>query len=115
MREKASSKTGSQVAVETPEGQGKGLEAPTPFEPLAGRRIPRDRLVRVRSAVPLTEEEKSALRGKITRRFGHNLEFQFEVDESILGGVVVRVGDKVIDGSVAGKLAALRESLKAAS
>ncbi|MBI3538144.1 MAG: F0F1 ATP synthase subunit delta, partial [Chloroflexi bacterium] len=33
-------------------------------------------------------------------------------DPSLLGGVVVRVGDKVIDASVAGKLAALREKLQ---
>jgi len=36
----------------------------------------------------------------------------FRVDPSILGGLVIRVGDKVVDGSVAGKLEGLRSNLK---
>jgi F0F1-type ATP synthase delta subunit len=36
----------------------------------------------------------------------------FKVDPGILGGLVVRVGDKIVDGSVAGKLEGLRVSLK---
>jgi F-type H+-transporting ATPase subunit b len=61
------------------------------------------------SALPLTKKEqdtitKSVLGGKGT--------IEFEVDPSILGGLVVRVGDKVLDGSVAGKLEAMRQSLK---
>jgi F-type H+-transporting ATPase subunit delta len=63
--------------------------------------------------VPLTEAEKEAMRAKLTQRFGSDLEIQFEVDASLLGGVYLRVGDQVIDGSVAGKLAALRDHLTA--
>jgi F0F1-type ATP synthase delta subunit len=44
-------------------------------------------------------------------RFGPNLEFQFRVDPEILGGVVIRVGDKLIDDSVRGRIEALRQSL----
>jgi F0F1-type ATP synthase delta subunit len=36
----------------------------------------------------------------------------FRVDPSILGGLVIKVGDKVMDGSVAGKLDSLRQNLK---
>ncbi|MGD2040487.1 MAG: F0F1 ATP synthase subunit delta [Anaerolineae bacterium] len=46
-------------------------------------------------------------------RFGTDLEFQYEVDKSLIGGIHLRVGDRVIDGSVAGKLAALRDELAA--
>jgi F-type H+-transporting ATPase subunit delta len=67
---------------------------------------------RVTSAVPLTDKEKAALEGKLRERNGADLEFEYVVDSTILGGVVVRMGDEVIDGSVSGKLAALREKLK---
>jgi F-type H+-transporting ATPase subunit delta len=75
------------------------------------RRHPDRRLARVTSAVPLTAEEQEAMRTKLTDRFGADLEFQFEVDPSLLGGVRLRVGDQVIDGSLAAKLAALRDKL----
>ena len=68
----------------------------------------------ITSAVPLTEEEQEALQENLRERFGPDLEFLFRVDPALLGGVVVRLGDQVIDGSVAGKLNALRESLRAA-
>jgi F0F1-type ATP synthase delta subunit len=41
------------------------------------------------------------------------VDLDFRVDVSLLGGVVVHVGDKIIDGSVAGKLNALHERLAA--
>lgn len=67
---------------------------------------------KVTSAVTLTDGEKNALESKLRAQFGNDLLFDYTVDATILGGVVVRVGDKVIDGSVAGKLAALQEKLK---
>ncbi len=66
----------------------------------------------VTTAIPLTENEKSALETKLRAQFGQDLTFEYAIDASILGGLVVRIGDKVIDGSVAGKLAALQEKLK---
>lgn len=82
------------------------------FERLVHRRAERT-VVRVVSAVPLTPEERQALQARLVSRFGTDLEFQFEVDPSLIGGVYLRVGDEVIDGTVAGKLAALREHLAA--
>ncbi len=67
---------------------------------------------KVTSAIALTESEKSALETKMRTQFGKDLSFNYVVDPAILGGIVVRVGDKVIDGSVSGKLAALQEKLK---
>jgi len=66
---------------------------------------------RVSSAVPLTKEEQAALREKLEARFSQDLQLRFEVERSLLGGVVVRVGDKVIDGSVKGRLEALKQTL----
>ncbi len=73
----------------------------------------RQKTARVVSAVPLTPAEQDALRDKVSRRFGPDLEFQFEVDPAVLGGILLRVGDQVIDGTVAAKLAALRDQLAA--
>jgi F-type H+-transporting ATPase subunit delta len=71
------------------------------------------RLARVSSAVTLTTEEQAAIRSRLTRRFGADLEFDFDVDASLIGGVLLRIGDQVIDGSVAGRLAAMRDKLTA--
>ena len=67
---------------------------------------------KVTSAIALIDSEKTAIETKMRAQFGKDLAFEFVVDPAILGGVLVRVGDKVIDGSVAGKLAALQEKLK---
>ena len=82
------------------------------FERLVRRRAERT-LARVVTAVPLTETEAEALQNRLMKRFGPDLEFEFAVDPSLIGGVYLRVGDQVIDGSVAGRLAAMREHLTA--
>ncbi len=70
------------------------------------------RVANITTAVPLTEEEKSALQARLIARFGPDLDFRYNVDPEILGGVIIRIGDKVIDGSIAGRLESLRERLK---
>jgi F-type H+-transporting ATPase subunit delta len=65
----------------------------------------------VRSAIALTADEKARLEKGLVARFGEELALTYAVDPSIIGGVVVRVGDLVMDGSVAAKLTALREEL----
>ena len=66
----------------------------------------------VTSALPLTDDEQDNIRKDLARTLGGTPAVVFRVDPSILGGLVVRVGDKVLDGSVAGKLEGLRASLK---
>jgi F-type H+-transporting ATPase subunit delta len=66
------------------------------------------------SAVELSEQEKDALRQSLAKQFGGELTFTFSVDPSLMGGLRVRVGDHLIDTSVASRLAALRESLTSA-
>jgi F-type H+-transporting ATPase subunit delta len=82
------------------------------FERLVRRR-PEHRVAHVTSAVPLTAAEQQALRAKLVDRFGADVEMQFDVDASLMGGIHLRVGDQVIDGTVAGKLSALRDRLVA--
>jgi F-type H+-transporting ATPase subunit delta len=50
----------------------------------------------------------------LSRATGKDLELKVIVDPSVIGGVVARVGDVVIDGSVARRLAMLREVMKSA-
>lgn len=64
----------------------------------------------ITSALPLTDAEKETVRKDIVSKIGSQA-VTFRVDPSILGGLVVKVGDKVVDGSVAGQLEALRQSL----
>lgn len=66
----------------------------------------------VTSALPLTDDEKAVIKKEIAARLGEDVEVDFAVDPNILGGIVIRVGDKVLDGSVAGKLEGLRQSLQ---
>jgi F-type H+-transporting ATPase subunit b len=67
--------------------------------------------VEVTSALPLTSDEQEAVRNDIVARLGGSPSVVFRVDPNILGGIVIRVGDKVIDASVAGRLEGLRASL----
>jgi F-type H+-transporting ATPase subunit b len=66
----------------------------------------------ITSALPLTETEQETVRQQLAKPLGAGTSLSFRVDPAILGGLVVRVGDKVIDGSVAGKLEGLRQSLR---
>jgi len=61
----------------------------------------------VTSALPLTSKEQDTVKKSVSVK-----EVSFKVDPSILGGLVIKVGDKVLDGSVSGKLEGLRQTLK---
>lgn len=65
----------------------------------------------VTSAVPLTEEEQGEIRSSVLAKMGEAGTVSFRVDPQILGGLIIRVGDRVMDGSVAGRLDVLRERL----
>ncbi len=65
----------------------------------------------VRSAVPLDDETVDRLARALARRIGNQVEVRVVVDESVLGGLVARVGDTVIDGSVRMRLERLREAV----
>jgi F-type H+-transporting ATPase subunit b len=65
----------------------------------------------VTSALPLTDSEKDTVRREILEKTGSQAAINFRVDPSILGGLVIRVGDKVMDASVSGQLEGLRESM----
>lgn len=66
----------------------------------------------VTSALPLTSKEQEIVRDEVVGKLGAGATLSFRVDPNILGGLVIRVGDKVLDGSIAGKLGSLRQSLQ---
>lgn len=65
----------------------------------------------VTSALPLTTAEQDVVKRDILSKTGSQATVTFRVDPAILGGLVVRVGDKVLDGSVAGQLENLRQAI----
>jgi len=65
----------------------------------------------VTSAVPLTADDVSAITQKLTGITGGPVVVATTVDEGILGGLVVRIGDRLIDGSTKSRLVALKQQL----
>ena len=66
----------------------------------------------VTSALPLTPEEKETVKQEVLGKLGNQATVAFRVDPSILGGLVVRVGDKVLDSSIASQLETMRQNLR---
>ena len=68
--------------------------------------------VDVTSAFALNDEQQDKLAKVLSARLGREVRLHAAEDASLIGGVVIRAGDLVIDGSVRGKLAKLAEALK---
>lgn len=67
--------------------------------------------VEVRSAVPMGTEVLQTLEAKLVSRLGKRVKFSTQVTPDIIGGLVVRVGDQLMDGSVKTRLHRMRERL----
>ena len=67
--------------------------------------------VEVRSAYPLTPDEERQISGAMSKRLGVSVSLGVSIDPSLIGGVVVRAGDLVIDASLRGRLDQLRQAL----
>jgi len=65
----------------------------------------------VRSAIPLDGEQQRRLGDALSRATGKQVEVKVTVDPTVLGGIVSRIGDRVIDGTVATRLQQLRNTL----
>ncbi|MBB0993373.1 F0F1 ATP synthase subunit delta [Dietzia sp. SLG510A3-3B2-2] len=66
----------------------------------------------VTSAESLSEQQAGDLRERLASIYGREIAIHNDVDPALLGGAVVRVGDEIIDGSVAGRLDAMRRTLR---
>lgn len=67
--------------------------------------------VDVRAATELSEAQQTALTEALEKRLSRKVRLSFERDESVIGGVVIRAGDLVIDGSLSAQLERMRQSL----
>lgn len=65
----------------------------------------------VRSAVPLDDATQQRLADALSRATGKQVELKVVVDDRVLGGLVARIGDTVIDGTVRHRLDQLRERI----
>ncbi|MGH3933227.1 MAG: F0F1 ATP synthase subunit delta, partial [Pseudonocardiaceae bacterium] len=60
---------------------------------------------------PLSDQQEQRLIGALARVYRRSISLKVELDPGLLGGLVIRVGDEVIDGSVAGRLEKARQWL----
>jgi ATP synthase F1 delta subunit len=67
--------------------------------------------VRVTSAVELDDGTVARLRDRIAEQTGRKVDFSSEVDPDILGGIVVRVGNSILDASIRNRLESLRKQV----
>ncbi len=65
----------------------------------------------VTTAIPLDDEDRLRLAQRLTSIVGKPVVLKLKVDSSLIGGVIIRVGDKLIDGSIRSKLVALKKAL----
>jgi F-type H+-transporting ATPase subunit delta len=66
----------------------------------------------ITSAQQLSDEQVGGLIGALKSKYGRDVQVAVSVDASLIGGVVVAIGDRVIDGSVRGRLEKMAFSLK---
>lgn len=98
---------GQLVAHPVGHGVAQGLER---LAELAADRRERS-VATVRAATALSEPQQERLEGALARIYRRDITLHLEVDPELVGGLVIQVGDEVIDGSVAGRLDELRRRL----
>ncbi len=64
-----------------------------------------------RTAVPLTPEQRARLTAALQRLTGRQVRLEARTDPSVLAGVRLQIGDRLLDGSAAGRLAHMRQEL----
>ena len=69
------------------------------------------RIAHVRSAAPIDDDQQVALRDSLRTLTGGPVELQVEIDESLLSGARIRIGDLQVDATARGRIDALREHL----
>lgn len=65
------------------------------------------------SAVALDEEQRSRIASELRARYGDELELRFSVDSSLIGGLVIRIGDQVLDNSLRARLSTIQRNMLA--
>ena len=93
--------------------QGRARDLPSIVDELAelAARQRQSSVAEVRTAVPLDDERRGRLERALATATGRTVELKVVIDPSVIGGVVARVGDQVIDGSVRRRLELARERM----
>jgi len=68
-------------------------------------------IVKVITAIPLDDEDRLKIGQHLTDTLSKPIVLKYEVDSSLIGGIIIRIGDQRIDGSIRGKLEDLRKNL----
>lgn len=89
-------------AMRTPRGRSLDVVAAQLAELAAARRG--RSVAHVTAAAPLTDEQEERLGAVLSRIYGRNVSLEVVLDPEVLGGLIVRVGDEVIDGSILARL-----------
>lgn len=94
-------------------GAGRARDIPAIVDRLVERAAAeKDHVVaEVRSAIPLTDDQRSRLADSLKAATGKSVEIKVVVDPDVLGGIVAQVGDTVIDGTVRTRLEQLRSAI----
>ena len=94
-------------------GAGRGRDLPAIIDKLVERAAEerKQAVAEVHSVIPLSDDQRARLADALSRATGKQVSVKVVIDPSILGGIVARVGDTVIDGSVRHRLEQLKETL----
>lgn len=94
-------------------GTGRARDIPEIVRSLVemSARANRKAVAEVRSAVPLSEDQRTRLAAALQQATGKDVEVKVIIDPTVMGGLITQIGDTVIDGTVRAKLAKLREIL----
>lgn len=68
-------------------------------------------VARVVSAVELNDDQRERMQAALSKRYDADVQLENEIDPGVIGGAVIYAGDEVIDGSLAGRLRKLEQSL----
>ena len=108
---KANAATTSLIGMVVGNGRVRDLPAIVDAMVATSAKASNKEVAEVRSAISLTDDQKSRLADALGKATGKQVEVKVIVDPSIKGGIVARVGDTVIDGSIRRRLEQLRNAL----
>jgi F-type H+-transporting ATPase subunit delta len=94
-------------------GAGRARELPAVADAFVARAAEyrQEAVAEVRSAIPLSPDQQARLAQALGQATGKRVTVKVVVDPSVMGGLIARVGDTVIDGSVRSRLDQMKESL----
>jgi len=65
------------------------------------------------SAIELDDQQRAKITNDLRARYGDRLELRFSADPSLIGGLIIRIGDQVLDNSLRARLSAVQRNMLA--